>query len=78
VAGDSGAYTVSRRGEVSLIPFAGAWFIDSWNLQVDAAPNLLTDSPTPTTVAAAPSATVAPPTAAAPAPAAAAAPGGGS
>jgi hypothetical protein len=31
-----------------MLPFSGAWFIDGWNLKVDAAPQLLTDSPTAT------------------------------
>jgi hypothetical protein len=85
VTTDTGGYTVSRKGDLSLIPFAGAWFIDGWNLQVDAAPGLLTNSPTPTTVAAAAGATptttaAAPPTvapASPPAPAPTPAPAGG-
>jgi hypothetical protein len=52
VTNDAGSFTVSRKGDLSLIPFAGAWFIDGWNLQVDAAPGLLTNSPTATTTAA--------------------------
>lgn len=48
VVSDSGAYTISRQGDLTMLPFSGAWFIDGWNLKVDAAPQLLTNSPAPT------------------------------
>jgi hypothetical protein len=51
VGSDEGTYRISRRGEVTLLPVFGRWLIDSWDLQVDAAPALLTENP-PTSTAA--------------------------
>jgi len=63
VTSDSGAYTISRQGDLTMLGFQGAWFIDGWNLKVDAAPQLLTNSPTPTSAGAASTAPAARPTA---------------
>jgi len=79
VGTDTGNYTVSRQGDLTMLPFAGNWFIDGWNLVVAAAPDLLTNSPPPpgATPAPAPAAPAPDPAAPAPAPAAPAAPAGG-
>jgi hypothetical protein len=61
VVSDSGAYTISRQGDLTLLTFAGGWFIDGWNLAVAAAPQLLTDSATPTSAGATGAAPATPP-----------------
>jgi hypothetical protein len=74
VESDAGAYTVSRQGDLTMVPFFGTWFIDGWNLQVDAAPQLLTNSPPPGPGSPAPASTAAAVVSTAPAPAAPPAP----